>query len=505
MDMGRARRNHDWRDMRKIMEWFVVHDPFDGIVPQLRYLASGLTALEGDGINCDDTEKVGEAIQRSMDGKSVSKATMKRSLAIHTLDDLRPGIKIDTQIVRIDPSVLFTRCTALAQREDKDILPYFRHEMTAVAASLFKDFSMRKVDKSELARSIQKDLTNIDEAENPLPKHSMHVVDGGWLLHHIRWRKNSTYAQVLEQYSSYIEHRFGLSCIVFDGHENGLSTNDHEHGRRQLGKISANVLVGTSANAHADQEAFLSNTGNKTQLIKLLSSRLQSLGHVTKISEGDADTLIVSPAMAYATGGQAAVVVAEDTDIFVMLLYHYCDRSNDGLAAVFLKKEAKRLRQRQVYSLKEAAEVVPAEVSKRVLVIHAWSGCDTSDTFGHGEPQRLPPTERVAYFHSLRVHLQVVRWRTLNNDELDHNDWGWKEENGSLCPTMTDLDAAPSKVFNFIRCKCKESSKKQCGTKLCSCRKSGLKCVMACQGCRGQICNNIDHVVNDDEETDVDL
>ena len=85
MDIGRARRNHDWRDMRKIMEWFVVHDPFEGTVPQLRSLASGLTAREGDGINCDDTEKVGEAIQRSMDGKSVSEATMKRSLAIHTL------------------------------------------------------------------------------------------------------------------------------------------------------------------------------------------------------------------------------------------------------------------------------------------------------------------------------------------------------------------------------------------------------------------------------------
>ena len=56
--------------------------------------------------------------------------------------------------------------------------------------------------KSELARSIQKNLKNLDEAETPIPKHSMHVVDGGWLLHHIRWRKNSTYAQVLEQYSS---------------------------------------------------------------------------------------------------------------------------------------------------------------------------------------------------------------------------------------------------------------------------------------------------------------
>ena len=120
--MGRARCNHDCRDVRKIMEWYVVHDLFDGTVPQLRSLVRGLTAREGGGINCDETEKVGELIKRSMDGKSVSEATMNRSLAIRTLDDLRSGINIDTQIVRIDPSVLFTRCTELAQREDDYIL-----------------------------------------------------------------------------------------------------------------------------------------------------------------------------------------------------------------------------------------------------------------------------------------------------------------------------------------------------------------------------------------------
>ena len=84
---------------------------------------------------------------------------------------------------------------------------------------------------------------------------------------------------------------------MFDVYENGLTTKDHKQGRRQVGKISADVLVGTSAKAHADQEAFLSNTGNKTQLINMLSSHLQSLGHVTKISEGDADTLIVRPSL----------------------------------------------------------------------------------------------------------------------------------------------------------------------------------------------------------------
>ena len=50
--------------------------------------------------------------------------------------------------------------------------------------------------------------------------------------------------EVLEEYSiysSYLEHRYGSSCIVFDGYENVLLTKDHEHGRRQVGNISADV------------------------------------------------------------------------------------------------------------------------------------------------------------------------------------------------------------------------------------------------------------------------
>ena len=52
VEFGTARREHDMRDMSKILDWFHVHDPFDRKLPQLRSLASGLAASDGDGINC---------------------------------------------------------------------------------------------------------------------------------------------------------------------------------------------------------------------------------------------------------------------------------------------------------------------------------------------------------------------------------------------------------------------------------------------------------------------
>ena len=95
------------------------------------------------------------------------------------------------------------------------------------------------------------------------------------------------------------------------------------------------------------------------------------------------------------------------------------------------------------------------------------------------DPQKLPPTERAAFFHSLRVHLQVIPWKKLTNSDMDPKQWGWKLEGTVLVPVMTDLDAAPESLLKFVRCKCKLSSKNPCGSNICSCQKNGLKCVTA--------------------------
>ena len=80
--------------MNKCLDWFHSHDPFDGNIPQLRSLASGFASSEGDGINCEETEKVGSEIQRSLDSVSVRNATIKRRQMVHTLNELKPGVNM---------------------------------------------------------------------------------------------------------------------------------------------------------------------------------------------------------------------------------------------------------------------------------------------------------------------------------------------------------------------------------------------------------------------------
>ncbi|XP_065652097.1 uncharacterized protein LOC136079741 [Hydra vulgaris] len=105
------------------------------------------------------------------------------------------------------------------------------------------------------------------------------------------------------------------------------------------------------------------------------------------------------------------------------------------------------------------------------------------------KPEKLPPTDHAAYFHGLRVHLQVVEWQMLDESfNLDPKEWGWKLDNGCLLPIPTDKEVAPPNILKVIRCDCKTSSRNMCGTNMCSCRKNGLKCMSACGGCHGQDC-----------------
>ena len=55
---------------------------------------------------------------------------------------------------------------------------------------------------------------------------------------------------------------------------------------------------------------------------------------------------------------------------------------------------------------------------------------------------------------------------------------------------MTDMAPAPNGVLKYVRSKSKTSSTNPCSTNMCTCRKSGLKCITACCDCRGEQCRN---------------
>ena len=92
---------------------------------------------------------------------------------------------------------------------------------------------------------------------------------------------------------------------------------------------------------------------------------------------------IVSEANRLATQGNSLTVVADDTDILVLLLY---DFSND-MADVFLLSERKQSHGKlQKLIWQKLAEETSCAVLQNLLLIHAWHGRDsTSAVYWHGK------------------------------------------------------------------------------------------------------------------------
>ena len=113
-----------------------------------------------------------------------------------------------------------------------------------------------------------------------------------------------------------------------------------------------------------------------------------------------------------------------------------------------------------------------------------WKICVSADT-----RQRWSSSFNKA---SLRVHFQVARWKSHMSTALDPRELGWKLTKGCFEPIMTDRKVAPDNILNFMRYRCKASTKNQCKTNICSCQKNGLNCVSACGECHGEQCINIE-------------
>ena len=74
------------------------------------------------------------------------------------------------------------------------------------------------------------------------------------------------------------------------------------------------------------------------------------------------------------------------------------------------------------------------------------------------KPERLPPSERSAWFHALRAYYQVQEWNSLMGMSLNPLDWGWKVDGDKLMPIMTDEVPAPDELLTVIRCNCRLST-----------------------------------------------
>ena len=96
------------------------------------------------------------------------------------------------------------------------------------------------------------------------------------------------------------------------------------------------------------------------------------------------------------------------------------------------------------------------------------------------ESHKLPPTLGALKQHILRAHIQARIWgqaSVANQHFLDPLQFGfYKDSDGQIKPTTTEMLPAPKAIIEMVRCQCKGT----CSSSKCSCRSKDLTCTDLC-------------------------
>ena len=114
------------------------------------------------------------------------------------------------------------------------------------------------------------------------------------------------------------------------------------------------------------QDVFLANGANKSRFITVLSKNLRRTGNKVVECEEDADTHIVRCTLELATTGVHVHVVADDTDVALLLLYHW----NDTMADITITFE----RTKASFSIKSSINSHSSLLKPYLLVLHSSTG-----------------------------------------------------------------------------------------------------------------------------------
>ena len=217
------------------------------------------------------------------------------------------------------------------------------------------------------------------ESENPLTLdvRDVCITGRGMLLHKVYWPK-STFSDVFDQYISYLRRRCATNKAVsrvFDGYSNDVSTKLQEYQRR-TGK-TCNYCCERVHQSHKEKRNVLWNPSNVNQLIHLLRKRLENEGYFAVQSFGDAYVLIVKQAIDYAKVGRDVEVMAEDTDLLVLMMSHW--KTSMGNMVIAIGKKLKKKASKKISFWRVSALFDKKSIDQDTLLLaHAWIGCDTT-------------------------------------------------------------------------------------------------------------------------------
>ncbi|GBN73034.1 hypothetical protein AVEN_44198-1 [Araneus ventricosus] len=209
VDASDSRVKLDTEDIKKLLEWFLLHDPFP-VVEKIISIASGVVGDEK--INCHNAREVGITSMTKMFGQTFNNIKLKRVDKVLPLLTISSALKVHDEKVPIDPVLLFQRMSITKSFED-ELETFFKYELAHYPLSLCDAIGMRKTQKSAIYDCFQ--CVNV-EIHNT---NTTYIIDGGYLLHRVVWDREEIFDAIFEKYVYYVNRHFGHNVIIiFDGY-----------------------------------------------------------------------------------------------------------------------------------------------------------------------------------------------------------------------------------------------------------------------------------------------
>lgn len=365
-ELRESRKIRDSKDYHLFLNWFHDHNPF---APRpADELVSVSTGMVADvTINCDRATEVGTKAMESLTGNNFYTVKLHRNDKIKPLSSMNKTITIRSDTVDVNTHQLFSRIVLVKNKDDfAELLQY---ELAPWPPALFDDVSMRKTQKSTLKTIFESEVPCVNTAL----KDPTYIIDGGFLLHNLVWpEKGTTYGNICVKYVTHVSSRYKNAVVVFDGYGGAPNTKYEEQRRRSSKKTSVNLKVEESLPSTTSQEEFLGNASNKMQLISLLSSKLEVAGISVLQATADADVLVVTTAISQTREVESVVVVANDTDILVLLIA----LANNN-HAIYMLEPGNVKKPQKMFNISELQHAFK-DIKDIILFLHAVSGTDTT-------------------------------------------------------------------------------------------------------------------------------
>ena len=373
--------------------------------------------LTHPALNVDNAMELGRKMMEEFQGMWPSSFHKPLHKCVTTMAQVKKNSKVRSMKI-LDTGMIYARAMALQySQRNYNIKNLMSHELASKPASMFDESGAMRVAKT---KSVLKNKLKVE-----VPRRHTHIdasfLDGCAVLWVVPWPTGGTVQEFLNNFRCHIQNYMecGDVYLVFDRYMEG-STKESTRNERDQG--ASRVYSLRPATRIPPQKVILTVSRNKKQLIDLISNDLISYKNEFKnklvitgndpvpiqIEQGivsrredmaiiheEADTMLIQQVASVSVAN--VLVIADDTDIFVLLCHFVFNRYITGHVMM-----TSPIRERTVIDINASVDK-NRTIMDNLLAAHGLTGCDT-----------------VAMYHGIGkgVTLKVLRTSNLSLSKI---------------------------------------------------------------------------------------